>query len=450
MISTEPKTLTVTQLNRQIRSWLEVEVGEVAVTGELSNLAKPSSGHFYFTLKDSTAQLRCVYFRGHHSSASRQFKDGQQVIARGKLSIYEARGDYQLIVHTLEEAGLGELFRQFELLKIKLQALGLFDSSRKKSLPAMPMKIGIITSPSGAALRDILTTLQRRFPLAEVRLYGSEVQGKDAPQQLIKALNKANEEQFAEVLILARGGGSIEDLWAFNDEQLALAISRCTIPLVSGVGHETDFTIADFVADLRAATPTAAAEAVTPNQIELRSLLATYEERLFRSISRICQHKQLVLSHQLAKLSSPEQLIAKYWQTLDYKERQLYQTIKSLVAKKQQTLHQLIANLNLKNPQLLLHKSKLELQQLQQRLLAAMRTKETRLKQQLNMQMATLHAVSPLATLDRGYAIASYKENVLFDSKQVRQGDQIDLRLARGRLICEVVEIPAKEKDAIT
>lgn len=435
----KPAPLTVTQLNRQIRSWLETDIGEVYVSGELSNLAKPASGHLYFTLKDSTAQIRCVFFRNQHNASSRTLKDGQQVIARGRLSLYEARGDYQLIVQSLEDAGQGDLYRQFELLKTKLQALGLFEPSRKKPIPYMPMTIGVITSSSGAALRDILTTLKRRFPLATVRVYPSEVQGKEAPKQLIKALHMANNEARAEVIILARGGGSIEDLWAFNDEMLAMEIAKSDIPIVSGVGHETDFTIADFVADLRAATPTAAAEAVTVNQLELVAWLQSIEERMILAIKRYHQHQQLLLSHQIAKLSSPQQLISSYSQGLDYKERQLINAMIRFIHHKQTRVQLLITALNNKNPTTLLQQSKMQHQLLEQKLKQAIGVIINNLKQNFRTNLATLHAVSPLATLERGYAIASLKKKILYSTTQVNPADKIEVQLAKGRLTCEVL-----------
>jgi exodeoxyribonuclease VII large subunit len=433
--------LTVTQLNQQVRLWLENEIGEVAVIGELSNVAKPSSGHFYFTLKDPTAQLRCVYFRNYHDKNSKNCKDGQQVIATGKLSLYEARGDYQLIVYSLSETGLGELYQQFEQLKAKLQARGLFEQARKKTIPRFPTIIALVTSPSGAALRDILTTLARRFPLALVKIYASEVQGKEAAQQLIKAINRANKESQADVLILARGGGSIEDLWAFNHEQLALTISESSIPIVSGVGHETDFTIADFVADLRAATPTAAAEAVTPNQEDLLATLALLIERVIRAMARFTQHQRLLLSHQIAKLLSPAQLISAHWQTIDYLERQLYQNVTYLIRQKQNQLQLIMAKLNSENPLVLLQQAKLRLQYFEQELIQIIIMKLNRLKQVFTTKMAILHAVSPLATLDRGYAIVTCKNKILFNSTQVSTGDTIDVQLAEGNLVCEVIDI---------
>lgn len=435
----DENTLTVTELNRQVRTWLEGELGHVAVIGELSNLAKPGSGHFYFTLKDASAQLRCVFFRNHHDINAKLLKDGHQVIVKGKLSLYEARGDYQLIVHSLVEAGLGELYRQFELLKAKLQNAGLFDQARKKKLPPFPTTIAVVTSASGAALRDILTTLKRRFPLAAVRIYGSEVQGKDAAQQLIKAINQANQDAQAEVLILARGGGSIEDLWAFNDELLALTISQSTIPVVSGIGHETDFTIADFVADLRAATPTAAAEAVTPNQIDLLYSLDAYEKQLFRSMVRLVKHRQLLLSHHIAKLLSPAQIITRNWQAVDNLERQLFHSMSVFIQQKQKKLYTLISLLHSNNPLTLLKQAKAKVQSLEQALVHQVHNQFNRIKQHFGSQLATLHAVSPLATLDRGYALATYKNTILFNSHQVNTGDEVKVQLAKGSLICQVI-----------
>ncbi len=394
-MTTQPQILTVTQLNRQVRSYLEYEVGEVCVAGEISNFSKPASGHFYFTLKDATAQVKCVYFRNRHTGVARGLDNGQQVIARGKLSLYEARGDYQLIVEQLDEAGQGDLYRQFELLKVKLAALGLFDAARKKPLPRIPQCIGVITSATGAAMHDILTTLERRFPLVPVLVYASDVQGKQAAPQLIQALVRANHEKRCDVLILARGGGSIEDLWAFNDEQLAHAIFNSAIPVVSGVGHETDFTIADFVADLRAATPTAAAESVVPNKMDLI-------------------------------------------QTLDYLERHLHRAMGQLLAKQQHQLQMTVMRLQGNHPGRLVQQALMRVSTLEVSLHKLMEMKIALLRQHFMQQLATLHAVSPLATLDRGNAIATCRNTVLLESEQVRPGDVIDVRLARGSLACEV------------
>ena len=432
-------TLTVSQLNRQIRSWLEQDIGEVAVLGELSNLSKPSSGHFYFTLKDKTAQIKCVFFKNSHKPDSCQFENGQQVIASGKLSLYEARGDYQLIVQDLTAYGLGELYQQFELLKVKLAQQGLFAAQRKKALPTFPQGIGVITSASGAALHDILTTLGRRYPLATVYVYASEVQGKAAAPQLIHALKTANQHRLCQVIILARGGGSIEDLWAFNNENLALAISESTIPVISGVGHETDFTIADFVADFRAATPTAAAEAATPNQFELVKLLNGLTERMLMTMTRSILRYQMQLDHRTAKLSSPEHLVSRHWQTLDFVQRQLLQNLRQRLRQQHHRLEVTLTQLQAKNPEIRLQNAVSRLKQLEQRLIIAMHKQISQLKQTFGLRLSTLNTVSPLATLDRGYAIAMHHKKVLYNSQQVNQGDRIDLRLAHGQLTCEVL-----------
>jgi exodeoxyribonuclease VII large subunit len=432
--------LTVTQLNRQIRSWLEHEIGQVDVEGEVSTLTKPSSGHFYFTLKDAMAQVRCVFFRNRHpANCSTLLQTGQQIIVHGQLSLYEARGDYQLIVEKIEAAGQGDLFRQFELLKTKLAALGLFEPARKRCLPKFPQTIGVITSPTGAALHDILTTLARRYPVAAVIVYPSEVQGAQASQQLLKALHQATTEQRCDVLILARGGGSIEDLWAFNDEQLAIAIANSVIPIVSGVGHETDFTIADFVADVRAATPTAAAETVTPNQLELVALLEALQSRLHYAISRIIQHQRLILQHQVRQLSAPGRLIRTHYQTLDYLQQHLLTAIQQKMLAQHHRYQMMVTRLHALNPVILIRSQQARLRALEDTLIQTTKQALQMRFMKFHALLSTLHAVSPLATLNRGYAIATYQQHVLLDTTTVTSGDVIQVRLSKGELTCEVV-----------
>ncbi|KTD22397.1 exodeoxyribonuclease VII large subunit [Legionella londiniensis] len=426
--------LTVSELNRAVRNLLEFEMGEISVKGEVSNLSRPSSGHFYFTLKDEHAQLRCVYFRNRHHTAPCSLQNGLQMMAKGKLSIYEARGDYQLIVSELSEMGEGDLFRQFELLKKKLALSGLFDTAKKKPLPRFPRSIGIITSSSGAALRDILTTLKRRYPIATVIVYASEVQGKQAAPQLIKALKAANLDKRCDVLILARGGGSIEDLWAFNDEKLAYAIAESSIPVVSGVGHETDFTIADFVADFRAATPTAAAETITPSYTDLFNYLKDMETRLYNAILRLLQHKKLLLKHQMEKIIAPRWLIETQWQKLDYLTNHLHRNMQHSLQEKKHRLHFLLNRLKHQNPRILLAQTKIHLKLLEEEIKRHAMRQITIYRQHLQTLLATLHAVSPLATLDRGYAIVSHQQKILFSSSQVEIGDEVDIRLAQGTL----------------
>lgn len=433
----ETTVYTVTQLNKQIRNWLEYEIGEVTVVGELSNVSRPNSGHIYFTLKDQAAQIRCVFFKNLHRSTE-TFKDGQQVIAKGKLSLYEARGDYQLIVRELTSAGLGELYQQFEALKIKLSSAGYFDRAIKKPLPETPAKIGVISSATGAALQDILTTLQRRFPIADVFIYPCEVQGKQAHQQLIRAVTQANQDKFVDVLILARGGGSIEDLWAFNNEQLAMTIVKSQIPIVTGIGHETDITIADFVADHRAATPTAAAESVTPDKEELLSTLRFYENQLTSIFINKLNNLKTKLSHFEALLASPEYLIASQWQTLDYFEKQLVQSLRSYLNKHQHNVAILQKELASYNPRIQLQLSRATLEYNQKYLTTLLQQYCQNLQQTLTKQMATLYAVSPLATLERGYAIASKNGEVIRDIDDIQLKEEISVRLAKGELSCTV------------
>lgn len=436
--SPAPPPYTVTELNRQIRHWLENEINDIYVVGEVSNVSCPISGHIYFTLKDQNAQLRCVFFRNYQQNKSQQVLAGEQLILRGRLTLYEARGDYQLMVYDLISTGVGALYQQFETLKNKLEQQGLFATLRKKPIPLYPLTIAVITSGSGAALQDILSTLSRRFPIANVHIYPCEVQGKNAPTQLIAAILQANTDKQSDVILLARGGGSIEDLWAFNHEQLALTISQSQIPIVSGIGHETDFTIADFVADLRAATPTAAAEAVTPLQSELLSAIEAKIAALNLAIVRRIRHYQLILGHLKATLASPEQLIAKHWQALDYLYNQLGQTILRHLTHKRFHLRLLETTLHAQKPQAYLENVKAKLQFINQQLQQEMTRRLNAFKQTLAQHMTNLDTVSPLATLARGYAIASHHQHILFDSQQVNVGDIIDLTLAKGTLACQV------------
>lgn len=436
-----PAILSVGELNRQIRFYLENEIGEIVVMGELSNLSKPRSGHLYFTLKDSSAQLRCVYFRNYHVANTQKLVDGAQVILKGQLSLYEARGDYQLIVYSLNRSGLGELYQQFEALKLKLQGMGLFSQERKKAIPRFPNVIGIITSSSGAALQDILTTLARRYPLAKIQVYPSEVQGKEAAPQLIKAINFANKSKTSNVLILARGGGSIEDLWAFNHEELAMVISQSQIPIVTGVGHETDFTIADFVSDLRAATPTAAAETITPNQVDLVASLQLLQRRLVTSIHHHLQHRKFILTNYLKKFSMVQPNTMKYWQTLDLLDRELHRNIHNLIQIKKNKIELSLLKLQALNPRLQLQQTRSNLKAMEKKLIELITDRLDQLNQNLRAKLGLIHAVSPLATLDRGYSITTENNRIITHSNQISLNDQIQIQLAKGSLECTVFKI---------
>lgn len=440
MISNNP-ILTVSQLNRQVKHFLENDIGMLQVEGEISNLSKPVSGHFYFTLKDNAAQLRGVFFKNRHTYPfCSQLSNGQYVVATGRLSLYEARGDYQLIVDQLTDAGIGALYKQFEELKNKLASEGLFDPAQKKPIPIMPKTIGLITSTSGAAIQDMLSTLARRFPVAQVVIYPSEVQGANAHQQLIRALQLANNRNDCDVLILARGGGSMEDLWAFNNEQLARQIASSTIPIVSGVGHETDFTIADFVADYRAETPTAAATAVTPDRLELLNTLQSYQTRLIQVITQKTYHLHIKLNHLVEKISSPTRTIFNYWQKVDYLEKHLLSCLIHLINHKKHQISSLLTQLHIQNPKVQIHQTQALLNQTKIQLALQMKNKLNRYQHQLSSYLSTLHAVSPLATLDRGYAIATKDKKILFSSHSLQRGDTIEIRLAEGSICCEVKE----------
>jgi exodeoxyribonuclease VII large subunit len=433
--------LTVSELNRNVRSWLEQDIGKVCIEGEISNLIKPASGHYYFTLKDSGAQLRCVFFRNHHAQyQDNPLQNGQHVQASGILSLYEARGDYQLIIEGIKEVGEGDLYRQFEALKQKLAASGLFDPSRKRAIPKFPGTIGIVTSSSGAALQDILTTLARRFPAANIIIYPSEVQGKFAAQQLIQSILDANANKRCDVLILGRGGGSLEDLWSFNDERLAHCIANSHIPIVTGIGHETDFTIADFTADLRAATPTAAAEAVSPNLLDVLAFFKAQELRMITAVNSTLSHKRFMLKHELQKIMSPQQRLNTHWQTLDYLKSHLHQAIRHFLQRHSQILQIKTTRLQGKQPSVLVQHTKAKLMNLERLLQHHMTVQIRNAHQLLHSRMATLNAVSPLATLERGYSITTFANTIAFDSRTIPVGSNIHIRLAKGHLKAKVTE----------
>lgn len=431
--------LTVSQLNRRVRLWLEDEMGIVAVLGELSNFSRPASGHSYFTLKDKEAQLKCAYFKQYQPPPAIAWKDGQQVLAVGRLSLYEARGDYQLLVHTLSPQGQGALTLQFEALKKKLEQQGLFADARKRPLPRYPEHIGIITSATGAALQDMLITLKRRYPLAAVWIYPCEVQGKNAAPALINAIGRANRDAACEVLLLARGGGSMEDLWAFNDEMLAFAIYSSHIPIITGIGHETDVTIADLVADYRAATPTAAAQVATPDQIKLHALLLLQQQRLQRALQSMVLRLKAQLQHLTQILGTPERLLEQPAQRLDFLTRQLKTELTSTLDKKRHQLHRLHLQLETHNPLFRMKQARSQCNDYQHRLHAGLQQALHRARARLIACSSILTAINPLATLERGYAIASQNGNLLTNSHQVIVGQTIEVRLSHGQLVCEVL-----------
>jgi len=389
--------ITVSQLNRRVKTLLEDGIARLWVEGEISNIARPASGHLYFSLKDSSAQIRAAFFRQRQRGPTIGLKDGDQVLAFGRVSLYEPRGDYQLIVEQIEPAGEGALKRQFEVLKKKLAAEGLFDEDRKQALPDLPERIGVITSPSGAAIRDIISVLGRRFPSIPVVVYPAAVQGGAAPGELMAALATAVRRDECDVLIMGRGGGSLEDLWAFNDEKLARVVAECPIPIVSAVGHEVDFTITDFVADVRAPTPSGAAELVVPDR-----------DDWLRAINS--------LAARVARLG--ERAIEDRGQTLDWLSRRLLQA----------------------SPQQTLLRQHQRLQEIRRRLGTAVQTAVSNSNHRLALAARGLNSVSPLATLDRGYAIVEDANTgkVLVRGSDTAPGNDIRARLAHGELLATV------------
>lgn len=410
--------ISVSELNRSARRVLEGEFPMVWVEGEISNFARPSSGHWYFTLKDSSAQLRCAMFRNRNQLQRVKPKDGLQVVIRGRISLYEGRGEFQLIADHLEDAGDGALLRAYEALKAKLQQEGLFDEANKKPIPELPQQVGIITSPTGAVVHDIINILGRRFPAIKVSILPVQVQGNEATDQITQALTFANayETNPFDVLLVARGGGSLEDLWAFNTESVARAIAASDVPVVSAIGHESDVSIADFVADLRAPTPSAAAELVSPDQRDWSDAIRGTQERLASRFGALLSTHQNHLGHLSKRMRHPGQRLQELSQRLD--------------------------NLELR----LLNKSRFEeterkIEQLQQKLAAAIDKKVVNDTNKLHSLAQKMDTLSPLATLERGYAIASPSgspKKVITSAESVTKGDLINVRLQQGALTAEV------------
>ncbi|MGR9014847.1 MAG: exodeoxyribonuclease VII large subunit [Gammaproteobacteria bacterium] len=437
--------ITVTQLNRETSQLLGEHFLSVLVEGELSNLAQPSSGHIYFTLKDANAQVRCAMFRTQQRRLAFKPENGKQVIVKAQVSLYEPRGDYQLIVEHIEEAGDGALRRAFDALKLKLSEQGLFDAANKQTLPTLPGTIGVITSPSGAAIRDILTVLKRRFAAIPVIVYPVAVQGDNAKHEIAKAIATANRLKQCDVIILGRGGGSLEDLWAFNEELVARAIYDSEIPIISAVGHETDFTIADFVADLRAATPSAAAEHASPDQQQWLSRFEYLESKLQQQLQRKLNQKQQTLDWLSQRLQQqhPGQKLAGNVKRMGELEARLKQAMHTKLRQMAGSVEAKTAQLWQHNPALTINSHKQRQEYLNRRLMAAIAHKLEQLNQRLLNTSQTLHAVSPLATLSRGYAmtINPATGEIIRSTEQISVGDTVQTRLAQGRFTSQVKSI---------
>lgn len=433
---------TVSRLNREVRTLLEVSLPLIWVEGEISNLARPASGHLYFTLKDARAQIRCAMFRGRNNHLRFDASNGKQVLVRARVGLYEPRGDYQLIVEHMEEAGDGALRRAFEELKLKLADEGLFDVENKQPLPELPRCIGVVTSPSGAAIRDILTVLQRRFPAIPVIIYPVPVQGESAAPAIADAISRAGQRDECDVLIVGRGGGSLEDLWAFNEEVVARAIHACPVPVVSAVGHEVDTTIADFVADQRAATPSAAAELLSPDRDEWLAYLLDQQRRLLRCMRSHLTQKQQQLLWNEKRFRHPGRRLQENGQRLDEMEQRLYRSQQHRIADSYHRLRHLQQRLNGASPQRQLVQLGARCQQLSTQLNHQMKRYIEQQSARLSNLGRALDAVSPLATLQRGYAIVQKEDGqVIRHSHETQPGESIRARLASGQLRCRVEEI---------
>ena len=432
----------VSQLTDEMRRLMEVSYPEIWIEGELSSLSTPASGHLYFSLKDERSQLRCAMFKGRASINRYKPKAGDLVRVRAKISVYSARGDLQCIVQHIEEAGEGLLQRRFEELKAMLNGQGLFEQGNKKAIPSFAKHIGIITSPSGAAVRDIVSTLKRRCPGIPVTIYPAVVQGDSAAQSIIQAIRDAVQHQQCDVLIVSRGGGSLEDLWCFNHELVAREIYNCPIPVVSGVGHEVDVTIADLVADLRAPTPTAAAELVSPNTEQLINQLASFKFRLPRSFERLAQRRAQQVDFLGRQLIHPKQQLQQNKSNLEQTAKRLKSTILGKITTPSLATENLAQRLQYQSPKKRINDKTLAIDAISQRLQRATQNKISEVKQSTQSIASQLHMISPLATLERGFSIGrDQKRAILRSTEQVKPNDAIELQLSDGKIECTVSEI---------
>jgi exodeoxyribonuclease VII large subunit len=425
----EPRTIySPSELNREARLHIEAGFPSIWIEGEISNLSRPPSGHLYFSLKDEHAQLDCALFRSNVRNLAFRPADGMLVQARGRLSLYEARGRFQMVADVLEEAGEGRLRAAFEALKNRLAQEGLFAAEAKKALPAFPRRIAVLTSPGGAAIRDILHVLERRWPLAAVRLYPVPVQGDEAPGAICRALDSANRHGWAELILLGRGGGSLEDLWAFNEESMARAIFASDIPVVSAVGHETDFSISDFVADLRAPTPSAAAELITPDRAMLQQSFKSFEKRLAGRTQDALQRLAQRLDHATHRLTRQHPV---------YRLNEFRKDLSQYRARLATSGRRLLPN------------RRLAAQRASDRLLAAGLQILPQRQRLLSELARTLHAVSPLPTLERGYALLTDPSDgrTISSAAAVARGDQVVAQLRDGRLEATVDRVSGETLD---
>jgi exodeoxyribonuclease VII large subunit len=435
--------LSVSQLNRLAKRALESEVGAVWLEGEISNYIRAASGHWYFSLKDNQAQIKCAMFKFKNRSTNFSPNEGDKVVVKGNISLYEARGDYQLIVDYMEPSGLGKLQQQLNVLIEKLAAEGLFAPERKRVLPVMPKAIGVITSPTGAAIHDVLNVLKRRCPLVPVIIYPSQVQGKEATQQIVAALHKAQKLNQCDVILMTRGGGSLEDLWCFNDEQLAREIVSSKIPVVAAIGHEIDNSITELVADLRAPTPSAAAELLVPEQQTLWQKIDLLSQSLSGSLLYKLEQLQSQLNIAKLKLRDPEFQLLKANNQLESLKLKLQKQISEVLLNNKTRLQNLEKKLNSVNPKQRLLNQHHHLSILKSRLKVSINSNVTNSQNKLKTLARELNALSPLATLERGYSVTrdNQTQKVITKVSQVKKGQELTILVSDGEVNCSATQV---------
>jgi exodeoxyribonuclease VII large subunit len=435
-----PRVYSVSELTREIKAVIEGRFPSVLVKGEVSNLRAPGSGHVYFTLKDAEACLDAVLFRTEARRLKFQVQNGLSLLARGRLSLYEPQGRYQLVCDSVEPLGAGALQIAFEQLKERLEREGLFAQERKRRLPYLPRRIAVVTSPGGAAVHDFLRVLHRRFPNLHVLIVPARVQGEGAAQEIARGIVRAGQQPRVDVVVVARGGGSLEDLWAFNEEVVARALYACPVPTVSAVGHEVDFTIADYCADVRAATPTAAAELLAREKTELVADLAQRRARLFRSLRAQLDRKRAQLDKGRARVAHPGALISDRKLRLDRLQQRLEDRARADLSARASALRKLRDRLQLQHPRERLHRLHREVSRLEEKLAALARRLLSSRRQRFESLAGRLDALSPLRVLARGYAVAfDQRGRALLSADQVQPGESLRVRLHEGELDASVL-----------
>lgn len=440
----EPHVFTVSDLNKEIRSQLEGQFPLIWLKGEISNFKPHSSGHWYFSLKDSKAQVNAVMFRGFNQSVKCRPTDGMEVLIRGKVTVYEPRGNYQVFCEVMEAVGAGALQMAFEKLKSKLQAEGLFAQERKRALPKFPRHVAVVTSPTGAAIRDILHVLERRFAGLRVTLVPAVVQGEQAPQSIVTGLQMASRLKDVDVMIVGRGGGSIEDLWCFNDERVARAIAASPVPTISAVGHEIDFTIADFVADVRAPTPSAAAEIVVQSAAELKDRVTRIKQSLLTRMGLTLQMLKRQLQASSQRLIDPKRRLQDLSQRCDELTSRLALAMDRGLERGRTKVELLRERLG--TPDEMIRTFRQTFSMLMMQVRSQIQVGLDRKKARLGQSAVLLDSLSPLRVLDRGYAIAKLKGQILKDAAQVKVGDEVEVRLGQGQISTTVTQVITQEK----